>query len=197
MGLSQIQVAEFTLGYNTWVALLCSSASNMMSRPVIYRYSWRTFMLSSLPSLDSWVSSERVHLRWQQSLHRLVTWQQSHSMSVWSQRSSSPSNVSVTLASHCFHQNLVLWHEAAAGWWLRAEYLSQGERGRGRLIIVMVMTRLGFLEERASFGNRTGLLGPGPRCLGNTGNRKLPPIHFLIGWKGLQKNCVFSCMATG
>lgn len=70
------------------------------------------------------------------------------------------------------------------------------ERGREH-IIVTVMTLLSFLEEHMSFGNRTGLLGPGPYCLGSTGNRKLPPIHFLIGWNRLQKNCVFSCMATG
>lgn len=70
------------------------------------------------------------------------------------------------------------------------------ERGRGLIIIVTVMTLLSFLKEHMNFWNRTELLGPSPYCLGNTGNRKLPPIHFLIGWNRLQKNCVFSCMAT-
>lgn len=43
----------------------------------------------------------------------------------------------------------------------------------------MGMTLLSFLEERMGFGNRMGLLGPNFYCLRNTGNRKLPPFHFL------------------
>lgn len=59
-------------------------------------------------------------------------------------------NVSVTLASHCFHQSAVLWHGTAGLWWLRAEksntYLLRRERRR---LIVAMMTLLGFPEEHA------------------------------------------------
>lgn len=116
-------------------------------------------------------------------------------------RRSAPSKVYVTLASHCFHQSRLLWHENTFSWWLRAENLPhrwRQERERGRIIITLcqVMTRLRFLDERANVGNWTGLLGLSPCCLGIAGNRKLPPILFLIGWNRLQKNSVFSCMAT-
>jgi len=104
------------------------------------------------------------------------------------------------LASHCSHQSLVLWHEAAVGWWLRAENSHSKKRKKVFFyyidILCQVMTPLSFLEAHMNVGNWTGLLGLSSHRLGNTGNRKLPPIHFLIGWNRLQKNCVFSCMAT-
>lgn len=43
-----------------------------------------------------------------------------------------------------------------------------------------------------TIGNPTGLLDPSLHRLGgNTRNRKLPPIRFLIGWNRLQKDCFF------
>lgn len=87
---------------------------------------------------------------------------------------SAPSNVCVTLASHCFHQSLLLWREKTFCWWLRAENLPhswrpEAAREKEGLIIVtlfQVMTRLSFLEEHANVGNWTGLLGPSLYCLG-------------------------------
>lgn len=67
----------------------------------------------------------------------------------------------------------------------------------------MVMTRLSFLEERMSFGNRTGLLGPSPYCLGEHRKQETTPnslpdwlewttkelCFFLHGNKLMQSRC--------
>lgn len=177
----------------------CTSSTNTetsfinMSQLVIYSLVMFTFVLSSLPRLSS-----VIHLQ-QQSLHCLVARQHSYSLSIWSRKGSSHGNVDVTLASHCFHQSLVLWHVTAVDWWLRAENLPhtcRTETDRDDLLLLwwwlssVSWTNTWISETERGYWARVLY------CLGNTGNRKQPPIHFLIGWNRLQKNCVFSCMAT-
>lgn len=49
-----------------------------------------------------------------------------------------------------------------------------------------------FLERRMGFGKRAGATGPRPApSEGSSGNRKLPPIHFLIGWGQTTKELCF------
>lgn len=105
-------------------------------------------------------------------------------------------NVSVTLASHCFHQSAVLWHGTVGLWWLRAEKSNTYLLRRERLETYCCNDDSARFPGGTRGGNRMVLLGPSQYCLRNTGNRKLPPFHFPIGWNRVQKNCVFSCMAT-
>ncbi|KAG7222367.1 hypothetical protein INR49_016322 [Caranx melampygus] len=66
-------------------------------------------------------------------------------------------------------------------------------------VTAAVTAPLGFLEEHSGGFSETerGLLGLLVRTVwGTQETGNYPPIHFLIGWKRLQKNCVFSCMAT-
>lgn len=105
-------------------------------------------------------------------------------------------NVSVSLASRCFHQSRVLWHETAGPRWLTAEKSNTYLLGRARQRrAVAMMTLLGFPEGHThthTLRKRYGATGPWVSTVWErqeTGN--YPPFHFPIGWNGVQKNWCF------